>query len=60
MISFLYFEFRKLRYLQHGFRNYWFGEDMPWLRYRFGDGIARVLHPQVCLCWLRRLWQGIA
>jgi hypothetical protein len=25
-------ELRKLRYLRHGFRNYWFGEDMPELR----------------------------
>lgn len=25
-------EIKKLRYLRHGFRNYWFGEDMPYLR----------------------------
>lgn len=43
MISFLYFELKKLRYLRHGFRNYWFGEDMPCFRF---------------LPWLRRFVEG--
>ncbi len=43
-------ELRKLRYLRRGFRNYWFGKDMPWPRRRFGDGLTELLHPFVCRC----------
>lgn len=47
MSEFLLSELRKLRYLRvqghWSFRNYWFGEDMPWFRHvpclrRFVEG----------------------